>query len=218
MKLAQMFPSKFLEANDLAPGQFVEVTIVGLDYAQVQSDGSDVSVMYTLHLAEHRKPMKLNKTNAQIIADVLKLDDTDAWKGKRIRVFPTTTTYAGRTYPVIRVDINPVLTPAGPALKPGTVGASLADYAAKREVETINVTPIGEKRAGELLQALAAAGTTYAEFLLWLKSTNPGVFERCNGVEPKDLPIGIKPFKDEFLKKATNAAPSGVPASDDIPF
>lgn len=62
-----------------------------------------------------KKPLALNSTNCKVIA-ALYGNDTDLWVGKRITIYPTTTTMAGDTVECIRV--RPTVPTGKPAAAP----------------------------------------------------------------------------------------------------
>lgn len=79
----------------------VQVTIseVGtIDYAK---EGEDPKVQVLLGLAGKDKGFSLNKTNTDVIRAAYG-DNTDDWIGKQIVIFPTTTSYEGRSVPCLR--------------------------------------------------------------------------------------------------------------------
>ncbi|MFN0133457.1 MAG: hypothetical protein ACKVW3_13135 [Phycisphaerales bacterium] len=106
MKLAQMFKSKFLQAEDLDPKQNTVVTIdkVYPSAARDRGNGEEPEVKWNLRLREFRKPMGLWKPTARMIAEVLGTDETDQWVGKRIAIYPSTYLSYGETKPCINVD------------------------------------------------------------------------------------------------------------------
>lgn len=183
MKLSQMFPSKYLIADDLQPSGFTLVTIEEVDWLDVSAykdspDEPDAS--YLLRFREFRKPMRLNKTNAHIIADVLKSDETNDWIGRQVRIFPTTTSYGGKQFRVIRVDINPV--------------------AAPRIAASIDIRPIGRANAEKFLAALGERGKRLDDFLAWCKRFQPDIWSRVSGVEPADYPRGAAAAMQDYLR------------------
>ncbi len=98
MKIGSAFPSEYLKAADLQ-GRRVKVVISGLSHEEI-GDG----VKAVLHFAGKDKGLVLNKTNANMIAEVLGSDETDDWQGATITLFPTKVEYQGKRVDAIRVD------------------------------------------------------------------------------------------------------------------
>jgi len=109
-----VFPSKWLKAAELN-GRSYRMTITSFVVEDI-GDGEHKPVVY---FKGAQKGLMLNKTNAFEIAAAYG-EETDAWIGREIEVFPSTTMYQGRSTPCIRV--RPVLTAAvgvpGDARKP----------------------------------------------------------------------------------------------------
>lgn len=84
--LSDLFPSKKLtpqEVSDLYRGGVV-LTIKSVEVRFSEQDQSEYAVVY---FEESRKPIGLNKTNAQQIADMAGTEDLDAWAGVRVKLF-----------------------------------------------------------------------------------------------------------------------------------
>ena len=85
--------SKYLARNDVGSG--LDVTIKGIDQANVAMEGEPPEMKYVLHFAEPIKPMVLNSTNAQLIALALKSEETDEWIGRKICLYDDPTVSFG---------------------------------------------------------------------------------------------------------------------------
>lgn len=97
MKVNQMFPSKYLAGADLA-GKAVTVTIAAVNPEKMRDPQTHEQVTkYVVYFAESHsgKGLILNKTLAVQISRALSVDDTDAWKGSRITLYPENMTVAG---------------------------------------------------------------------------------------------------------------------------
>ena len=88
-----------LKAGDLPKGKQVKVTIEG--YEVVEFDDKPKIV---LSFVGKDKTLVLNKTNATAIAGVHG-DNTEAWKGKDICIYPTKTDFGGKLVDCIRVNV-----------------------------------------------------------------------------------------------------------------
>lgn len=222
MKLSQMFPSKYLSAEDLGSAGFVLVTIRAVDWIDVsmhKDKPDDPDAAYIVQFEEFKKPMKLNRTNANMVAEVLKTDETDEWIGRRVRIFPTRVTFGGQTFPVIRVDFNPV---HGIGLPPKA--AAQPGYPVGRPAAApFDVKPVGEKNAAAFCSALAEQGKKPDDFLRWAKLNERDVHDRCFGNEMADWPRGAAPLMQRYLRKVPraddHAQPEPEPQDDvEIPF
>lgn len=93
MKVKEMFPSKYVKGEDLK-GPTV-VTIARVESEEMYKPGVGQVTGYVLYFQEGKKGIVLSRVLAQQIAQVLKCDDTDDWKGKRITLYPHPLTVAG---------------------------------------------------------------------------------------------------------------------------
>lgn len=57
-----------------------------------------------VYFEDKQKGLVLNKTNAVMIAEIVGSDDTDAWQGVAIVIYPTKTDFQGKRVDAIRVD------------------------------------------------------------------------------------------------------------------
>jgi hypothetical protein len=99
-KRDDLFPSKYLKAADLKGKPLV----VEIEEAPVHifKNGGDEDRKVVLHFRGRTKPLPLNMTNFDSVADICG-DDTENWYGHRIEVFPTTTELKGKTVDCIRI-------------------------------------------------------------------------------------------------------------------
>ena len=107
----QLFPSKYLKAEDVKAG--VTVTIAGMKMEKVAEGEADKPIIY-FHGAQ--KGLVLNKTNAQMIAHITGSFDTDEWANKMIYLHSEPVSFQGRIVDSIRVgkSQDPVKVPPGP--------------------------------------------------------------------------------------------------------
>lgn len=84
MKLNEMYPSKYLTADDLGDENHT-VTITEAEMVDL-GQGNDKERKLLLSLKEMSKGLIANKTNCGIIAKVLGSDDTEDWIGKRVTI------------------------------------------------------------------------------------------------------------------------------------
>ncbi len=96
-----MDEKEYLFAFDLQ-GKEVVVTIEKVWGAEVTGDKNKKSKKPVVKFVGKEKKLILNVTNSKAIANLYG-NDTDHWAGKRISLFPSTTSMAGETVDCIRV-------------------------------------------------------------------------------------------------------------------
>jgi len=111
-----MMDRDYIFAFDLQ-GRDVTVTIEKVTAGELTALGGRKSKKPICYFRGKQKPLALNSTNCKTIA-ALYGNDTEAWIGKRITLYPTTTQMAGETCECIRVR------PSIPADKPAAPAAS----------------------------------------------------------------------------------------------
>jgi hypothetical protein len=99
-KRDDVFPSRFLRAADLK-GKPVTVKIEHAVLETLKGDKEETKTV--LYFADAKKCLPLNRTNWDAVADVTGEDDSDAWRGHQIELFPTTTEMKGKTVECIRI-------------------------------------------------------------------------------------------------------------------
>ena len=79
--------SKFLKKEDVGEG--VLVTITALTQENVAKEGVDPDLKFALHFKEFEKPLVLNSTNGQIIAQITGESDNieKSWVGHKIVLY-----------------------------------------------------------------------------------------------------------------------------------
>lgn len=100
VKISEAFPSNYLKAADL---QKRTVTVKIIDVRMEDIDSNHKPVLY---FDGKDRGLVLNKTNARMIAYQLG-DDTDAWVGAEIDLYPTMTSFQGKPVEAIRVNVRP---------------------------------------------------------------------------------------------------------------
>ncbi len=101
MKFNDIFPSRFLKSEDLK-GQDLVLTIAGVTMEEV---GQERQMKAVLGFEKTDKCLVLNKTNGLTLAS-LHGNETDAWIGKRIALFPTRVPFGGKLVDTIRIRIK----------------------------------------------------------------------------------------------------------------
>lgn len=101
MNINTAFPSKYLKADvDVAEDVIATVKSVKVENVGNASKQEQKPVVF---FRELDKGLVLNKTNASMIAKIAKSDDTDDWKGTKIRLISTEVEYQGQIVMGIRV-------------------------------------------------------------------------------------------------------------------
>jgi hypothetical protein len=131
MQISSAFPSEFLRAQDLQ-GRAVNVVIDRIELRDVGGDHKPV-----VYFMGKQRGLVLNKTNALEIGNYYG-DETDAWQGQPVQLYPAKVLYQGRQVDAIRVRVPP--RQAGPpqqhyAAPPQAVPAAAPSPAPVRERE-----------------------------------------------------------------------------------
>jgi len=98
MNINGAFPSNYLKAADLQ-GRRALVTISHLKMEDIGDDHKPV-----VYFSGKEKGLVLNKTNANMITEIAKTEETDRWSGLAIVLYPTKTDFQGKRVDAIRVD------------------------------------------------------------------------------------------------------------------
>lgn len=199
MKLSQMFPSKYLQAEDLAPGQNTVVTIerVYPTLARDRGDGEEPEVKWMMRFREFRKPMSLWRNTAKLIGEVLDTDDADQWVGKQIAIYPSTYSSFGETKPCINAD---KWRPDQVAPRPAAATSGLVVAGDRR--------PIPKAAMDRFLAHLKTHGKSWDDFLRWCKAHSPDALSLAWGVDMDAIPAGVMPALKAFLDSIAPAAPA----------
>jgi len=101
MDINSAFPSNYLKAADLRGGRVT----VAIDSVVIENIGDeDKPIVY---FQGKEKGLVLNKTNANMITEIAKSSETDAWVGVRVTLYSTRVDFQGRRVDAIRVDYPP---------------------------------------------------------------------------------------------------------------
>lgn len=108
--------SKFLKKEDVIPPKLV--TVAGYEQVNVAMQNEPAEMKYVLQFHELEKPLVLNSTNGQLIAQITGSEDFDQWIGKRIVLFvDPNISMGGKLVGGIRARA-PKLAASAPAPKP----------------------------------------------------------------------------------------------------
>jgi hypothetical protein len=104
MNVNDLKTSKLLKRDDVGQGKLV--TISGLTQENVAKEGAEPEMKTCLHFLELDKPLVLNSTNGQMIAQITGIsnDIETGWAGKRIVLFDDpNVSFSGKLVGGIRV-------------------------------------------------------------------------------------------------------------------
>ena len=100
MKKNNAFPSKYINAADLN-GENVTATMSSVEQEEV---GKEKTIKPVLYFRGQLKPLILNGTNWDAIVKITGKEDSDAWDGKKITLYPTEVPFGGKTVGAIRIS------------------------------------------------------------------------------------------------------------------
>ncbi len=125
MNISKIKQSKFLARADVS--RPILVTIKSIHEENVAKEGEPVEMKYALTFSNCEKPLILNTTNAQVIAQILASEETDTWTGKQIVLYDDpNVSFGGRLVGGIRVRAPRIKAAAAPAPAPAPI-APLAE-------------------------------------------------------------------------------------------
>ena len=99
MKFSEMFPGKYLKADDLEDGEERNAVINAIKVEEMRG-GDDKPILRL----EDGTAMPLNKTNGKVLAKAFG-DDSRDWVGQDIIIYKSTTEFQGDIVPCLRVKV-----------------------------------------------------------------------------------------------------------------
>lgn len=112
MKLSDMYPSRFLKAEDFEEGKTFILTVKDVQI-ETLGQGAKQETKPVMYFRDTEKVLALNKTNAITIGKHLG-DDTDEWIGKKIAFTTTEVEMKGEIVRAIRVKTKQAVGPTPP--------------------------------------------------------------------------------------------------------
>lgn len=106
-----------LKAEELPQNFRALVTIEHVSIQEVGKTGEPKQKKLEVRFVGKAKTLLLNVTNANMIAEITRTRDYEQWTGHQVVIYRTTTDYAGKRVPAIRVDY-PNAQPSRPAPPP----------------------------------------------------------------------------------------------------
>ncbi len=101
MNINSVFPSKYLKAEDADEKDLI-LTIAKVK-VETLGQGAKAEQKPIVYFKEVDKGLACNKTNARLIAQIAKSDDTDDWTGVQIRLISTEVEFQGELMNALRV-------------------------------------------------------------------------------------------------------------------
>lgn len=149
MNIGKAFPSNYLKNTDFT-GKRAVMTIESVVIENIGDEDKPVA-----YFTESKLGLVLNKTNANMIAEIAKSEETDNWIGVKIILYSTKVDYQGRRVDAIRVDA-----PAGSDMANGNGKApdGPVNYAAQLGAAILKHVNDDKTKAQEMLYVLT--GTT----------------------------------------------------------
>jgi hypothetical protein len=118
MHISQLKESKFLKKEDVGSG--VLLTIAKVFEENVAKEGVAPDMKWCVEFSEADKPMVLNSTNGQLIAQITGSEDSDGWIGRKVVLYTDPSiTFGGKLVGGIRVRA-----PKGKAAQPAAAPAT----------------------------------------------------------------------------------------------
>lgn len=119
MRASDMIESKYLKQSDV-DGEVI-VTIAKIGKGNVAQEDQPEELKWMIKFSEMKKPMVLNSTNIQILANVCG-DDTDDWIGKEIILYvDPNVSFGGKVTGGLRIKSAKTVMPKR------AIGTTLAD-------------------------------------------------------------------------------------------
>jgi hypothetical protein len=85
VNIAELKESKFLRKEDAGAG--ILVTIRGVHQANVAKEGAPEEMRWVMLFDETEKPLVLNSTNGQILAQITGSPESDDWTGTQVVLY-----------------------------------------------------------------------------------------------------------------------------------
>lgn len=102
MNISELTESKYLKQQDCDPPLLV--TIEHVERVNVAQEGKKPDYKWAMHLKELDKPMIVNPTNGQLIAQITGSEESEEWNGQQIVLYKEpNVSYGGKLTGGIRV-------------------------------------------------------------------------------------------------------------------
>lgn len=111
MKSSDIFPSKYLRAAELNGHE----PIVTIDRVTTETLGDDSKPV--LYFAGKDKGLVMNKTNWAAVVDITGEEDSDDWKGHKVKLYTAKVDFQGKRVSAIRIDEPKATRPVAPPVE-----------------------------------------------------------------------------------------------------
>jgi hypothetical protein len=101
MKGNEVFPSKWLKAADLGTSE----PVVTIKKVEMETLGDETKPV--LYFEGKDRGLVMNKTNWSTVVDITGQEDSDDWKGHKIKLYVAKVEFQGKRVPSIRIDSPP---------------------------------------------------------------------------------------------------------------
>lgn len=102
MHISQLKESKYLKKEDVGPGTLL--TIAKVFEENIAKEGAAPEMKWAIEFSECDKPLILNSTNGQLIAQITGSEDSDGWIGRKVVLYTDPSiTFGGKLVGGIRV-------------------------------------------------------------------------------------------------------------------
>ena len=103
VKRSEAFPSKWLGVIDLNGGSAVAAIKVAAFETLKGFDGADTKKKVIIYFAHKLKPLPLNVTNYNSVADIAGTEETDDWAGTKVELFVSREIVKGKMTDCVRI-------------------------------------------------------------------------------------------------------------------
>ena len=107
MHFKKAFPSRFTQVADVEEGP-IDATLTSVQWENVGTDDAPEDKLVAHFAEDGVKPLVLNLTRAEAIADLVGSPNTDSWVGARIRVTKGRTQFKGKRVDCLDVVPSPI--------------------------------------------------------------------------------------------------------------
>jgi len=114
---AELFPSRFLNASNVASDHPIVATIEFAKMETLESKNGNTDEKLILYFSDCKQVLALNGVNFDAIAGIAGEDNSDRWAGTKIEIYRTTTEMKGKQTPCIRVRAPQTEATTRPKLK-----------------------------------------------------------------------------------------------------
>jgi hypothetical protein len=112
-KISEMIPSSYLKQSDI--DQDYIVTVKKIENKNIARDDEPAENKWLVHFREFDKPMVLNSTNIQLMAQACDSDDTNDWTGKEVIIFTDpNVSFGGKLVGGLRIRKHKTVVAASP--------------------------------------------------------------------------------------------------------